>query len=262
MRVEPPPRVILITGASAGLGAELARCYAAPGTVLGLVARRADALEQVAADCRARGATVVAGIIDVTDGAALAAWITALDARQPIDLAIVNAGLFGGIGSDGELETAAETHALLRTNLDAAILTANSVAGCMRPRRRGRIAIIASLAARQPLADAPVYSASKAGIAAYGEALRERLSPEGVHVSVVLPGHFATGQTAVQQGALPRLMTAAEAARHIRRGLARGRSTIAFPASLVWLIRAGLCLPWRLRAWVDRPFRFTVVDPR
>lgn len=255
-------RTVLITGASAGLGAALAQEYAAAGTVLGLLARRAGPLEAVAATCRERGAEVVTGVLDVTDAAALVSWIGDFDQRHPLDLVIVNAGLFDGISEDGALEDVNATQILLRTNLEAAVMTASTAAGCMRARSRGRIALVASLAARQPLADAPVYSASKAGLAAYGEALRERLAPEGIAVSIVLPGHIATAQTALQQGALPLLISAGEAARRIRRGLDRGRSVVAFPAGLSWLIRSGRCLPWRWRAWAGRSLRFTVTAPQ
>ncbi len=252
---------VVITGASAGLGASLAVAYAEPGRVLGIVARRSDALERVAALCRARGAEVVSGVLDVTEGAELEAWLRIFDAGHPLDLVIANAGLFGGIGADGLLEAEAEVAALLAVNLKAAIVTANVAATLMRARRRGRIALITSLAARHPLADAPAYSASKAGLSAYGEALREWLADSGVGVSVVLPGHIDTAQTALQKGVLPDLMSPESAARVIKRGLDRGRSTIAFPVHLLWLIRLGRCVPWRVRAWFGRSLRFTVDDP-
>lgn len=251
----------MITGASAGLGAALAKAYANGGRVLGLVARRGDALEQVAAQCRADGATVVTGALDVTDAAALEAWLRALDVRHPLDLVIANAGRFTGIGRDGVLEDTREVRALVSVNLEASIVTANVAATLMRPRRRGRIALVTSLAARHPLADAPAYSATKAALTAYGEALRERLAGDGVAVSIVLPGHIETAQTALQRGDLPRMMRPADAARAIKTGLDRGKSVIAFPSSLVWLIRLGRCVPWRVRAWFSLSLRFTVDDP-
>ncbi len=240
----------------------MARSYAAPGRVLGLVARRPDPLRRIAQDCVAKGATVVTRTLDVAEGTSMAAWLAEIDGEHPIDLVFVNAGLFNGIGSDGRLETCEETHGLVATNLEGAILTANAAAELMRRRGRGHIVLVASLAARQPLADAPVYSATKAGLAAYGEALRERLAPDGIAVTVVLPGHFDTLQTAQQNGPLPFLMTADEAAAAIRRGIEQGRSLIAFPAALVWLIRLGRLLPWRLRMAAGRSFRFTVDDPK
>lgn len=255
------PRCIAITGASAGLGAALARHYAAPGRVLGLLARRPQALEAVAADCRARGAEVVTACGDVAEADGVRRWLAAVDARGGLDLAVANAGTFDGVAAGALLEDDAAAAGVIRTNLSGAIVTAGAAAALMQPRRIGQIALIASLAARHPLADAPVYSASKAGLLAYGEALRERLAEHGITVSLVLPGHVDTAQVARHRGALPGLMSAEAAAGRIARGLARRQGTIAFPARLAWLIAAGRLLPWRLRARVARGQRFSVDPP-
>ncbi len=120
------------------------------------------------------------------------------------------------------MEDSGEIVGMLRTNLEAAILTIAAALPQMRARRSGRIAIIGSLAALQPLADSPTYSASKAGLMAYGEALREWLLPDAVAVSLVYPGHIATDQDARHVGALPLIMTADAAAARVKRGLDRG----------------------------------------
>lgn len=263
MPTDPPvtPGAVVITGASSGLGEALALDFAGRGRVLALTARRAEALSSVAERCKARGASVETAVLDVNSAEAVEAWLRGLEARHTLETVIVNAGIFSGIGRDGLLEDAGEVRSLMRTNLEAAILTANAAAELMRHRGRGRIVFIASLAARQPLPDAPAYSASKAGLVAYAEALRERLAPEGVAVSIVLPGHIATAQVAEHRGPLPFLMSAAAAARIIRRRLDRGASTISFPLPLVWLIWLGRCLPWALRSLGGRSLRFTV-DPK
>ena len=263
MPTDPPSAegAVVITGASAGLGEALALEYAGPGRVLGLTGRRTEALAAVAEASSAKGANVETHVGDVRDSEEFASWLGRFDARHPIDLMVVNAGIFSGIGRDGALETAEKVAALLRINLEAAILNANAAADLMRRRGRGRIAFIASLAARYPLADAPAYSASKAGLVAYGEALRERLADEGVAVSIVLPGHIATAQVANHVGPLPVLMTPGEAARIIHRQLARGASTIAFPLRLVCLVALSRCLPWRLRALAGKSSRFSVEEP-
>src|SRR5687767_10141838 len=87
---------VLITGASSGVGAALAREFAAPGRTLGLLARRAELLEAVADDCRSRGATVLTGVLDVRDRQALGDFAARLEASRPVDLAIANAGVFTG----------------------------------------------------------------------------------------------------------------------------------------------------------------------
>src|SRR5262249_50095998 len=131
----------------------------------------------------------------------------------------------------------------------------------MRARQRGRVAIVGSLAALHPLADAPAYSASKAGVMAYGEALREWLAPDHIAVSLIYPGHIKTAQVEHHVGALPRIVSPETAARIIKRGLDRGRASIAFPKALLWLIRAGRFVPWRMRALLGAGTRFYVAKP-
>src|SRR5476651_500874 len=84
---------IVITGASSGIGEALALDYAAPGIALALSGRDAQRLDAIAAACRARGATVDAGRIDVIDRSALAEWLTKFDDAHPVDLVIANAGI-------------------------------------------------------------------------------------------------------------------------------------------------------------------------
>ena len=255
-------RTVVITGASAGLGEALALLYAAEGRTLGLLGRNCDRLELVAARCRERGAEARVGSLDVTGPEALGRWIGSFDAAHPIDLLIVNAGAFTGNGPAGAAETVDEIAWLLRTNLEGATNTIAAALPGMRARRSGRIAIVGSLAALQPLADAPAYSASKAGLMSYGEALREWLLPDNVAVTLIYPGHIKTAQVAHHVGALPLMVSAETAARRIKRGLDAGRSFIAFPRRLLWLIRAGRLLPWPLRAWFGRTMRFHVAKYR
>jgi NAD(P)-dependent dehydrogenase (short-subunit alcohol dehydrogenase family) len=205
-----------------------------------------------------RGAEVLQKPCDVTDGAALTGFVAAVEAGGAIDLVIANAGDFWGNGPNGALEPLERALSQVKVNLEGAILTVNAVLGRMRERKQGHIAFIASLAALHPLADAPAYSGSKAGVAAYGVALREMLAPEGITVSVVYPGHIDTDQTEAHVGALPLLMLPDEAAQTIAAGLARRRSFIAFPRGLVWFIRLGSLIPWQLRARLERPLRFHV----
>lgn len=251
-------RSIVITGASAGLGEALALLYAGPDRTLGLLGRNPDRLEMVAQRCRNKGARVVTGILDVTDLNALEQWMGRFDKEHPIDLLMVNAGVFSGHGPDRTVEGVDEVAAMLRTNLEGAILTITAALPMMRARRSGRIAIVISLAALQPLADAPAYSASKAGLMAYGEALREWLIDDNIAVSLIYPGHIRTAQVAHHVGELPLIVSAEAAALTIKRGLDRGRSFIAFPRRLLWLIRSGRLVPWPLRARLGKGFRFHV----
>ena len=111
----------------------------------------------------------------------------------------------------------------------------------MRPRGRGQIAIMASLAAFRGFPGAPAYCASKAAVRVWGEALRGHLHADGIGVSVICPGYVKTPMTAVNDFPMPMLMSAERAARIIRRGLTRNKARIAFPwpmAAMVWLLAA------------------------
>ncbi len=254
------PPCVVITGASRGLGRALALAYARPGALLGLVARDDAALVAVADACRRQGAEATALAADITVPGAIAPWLAALDRRRPIDLLIANAGQFDGRRADADLEDLETAIAQLRINLEGAVRTIDAVLALMRARGRGHIAAISSLAAVFPLADAPAYSASKAGLAAYCEALRTLFAPLGIQVSVISPGHIATRQAQVHDGALPLLMSPENAARLIVAGLARRRPRIWLPARLALLARLGGLLPLPLRKLAVQHLRFSVRD--
>lgn len=252
------PACVLITGASRGLGAALALEYAAGGRILALTARDGPLLELVAQACRARGAEVYTHCADLTLDGSLAALVERIEALAPINLLIANAGVFDGRRDGAAHEPLHEALAVVRTNLEGTMRSVDAVLPGMTARRSGRIALISSLAARHPLADAPAYSASKAGLAAYGRALDEAVAPLGLAVSVVIPGHIDTDQARVQSGRLPLLMSPDVAARRIKAGLDRGKPCIVLPRRLALLISLGAMLPRRLRHGIGRSFRFHV----
>ncbi|MSO80436.1 MAG: SDR family NAD(P)-dependent oxidoreductase [Alphaproteobacteria bacterium] len=248
------PCSILLTGASAGIGAALARAYAAPGRSLALGGRDALRLTAVAAECRARGATVTTAAIDVRDAAAMAGWIAGADAAAPLDLVIANAGVSAGTGSG---EAASQARDIFAINLNGAANTVLPALNLMRARPRqaddrprGQVALMASLAAFRGFAGAPAYCASKAALRAWGEALRALHRADAIEVSVVCPGFVRTAMSAVNDFPMPLLMEPDRAAAIVLRGLAENRGRIAFPWPLYWgvLLLAGL--PDRLAGWI------------
>ncbi len=233
------PRTLLITGASNGLGAALARRYAAPGITLGLLGRNRECMAQVAQDCHAQGATVISGLFDITDTATLHAWITDFDDHTPVDLVIANAGITSQIGSHGENETLDSIHQLLAINLHAAINTIHPLLERMRQRGQGQIALVSSLAAYRGMPVTPAYSASKAAIKSYGEALRGWLRAEGIRVNVICPGFIQSAMSDRFPGKRPFMLSSTQAADIVVRGLEKNQAIIAFPFPLnlgMWLL--------------------------
>jgi short-subunit dehydrogenase len=233
------PTSILITGASSGLGAALAEAYAAPGVHLALGGRDASRLEATATRCRAAGAEVAVAALDVCERAAIADWVATSDARRPLDLVIANAGVSGGTGRGRE--AAEQVRRILAINVDGVLNTVLLAVPLMVERRRGQIALMASLAGYRGLPGAQAYCASKAAVKVFGEGLRGELAGRGVGVSVICPGYVDTPMTQRNRFPMPFLMDAPAAARLIRRKLARNKARIAFPwpmASLVWLLQA------------------------
>jgi len=247
--------VILITGASSGIGAALACFYAGTGASLRLTGRDRERLEAVAQDCRTRGAEVLTRLIDVREREAVGAWIRETDAATPLDLVIVNAAVNGGHPSGG-LETEATAFETVDINLTGALNVMLPCVTLMSRRGRGQIALISSLAAYAPLPDAPAYSGAKAALLAHGLALRQKLKPLGVRLSVVTPGYVKTPMGGVIKGWRPLEMTADEAAARIARGLERNQDVIAFPAILAALARGALLVPEWLRSAGLSGFRF------
>jgi len=249
----------VITGGSSGIGAALAKFYAGPGVTLGVVGRDAARLDAVGLALRAAGAQVRQGLFDLRDRPALATFLADFDFRHPIDLLIVNAGVLDGRRADGALEDADAARRVIDINLLAAIDTVHAVLPHMAGRGRGHIVLVSSLAGLSPVADAPAYSASKAGLLAYGKALRAALVETGVRVSVVCPGYVASAMTDSHIGKQPSKISAASAARLIAAGIARNRQVIGFPRMLYILAMITPFVPEAINRLATRSIRFHVV---
>jgi len=236
------PLVVLITGASSGIGEALALEYAGRGVFLALSGRNAGRLDSVGERCEAKGAEVETRVLDVTDANAMENWIAGLAAERPLDLVIANAGISAGSGGGRESENQARH--VFTVNLGGVLNTIYPAIEAMlgqtdtKDGQRGQIAVMSSLAGFRGIPGAPAYCASKAAVKIHGEALRGELHHLGIGVSVICPGYVRSRMTEKNKFPMPLLMDGKRAARIIRRGLARNRARIAFPwrmYALAWL---------------------------
>jgi len=180
-------QVALITGASAGLGAEFARQLARRGTRLVLVARREDRLRALADEVG--NARVIA--MDLSAHDAAERLVADLDAAgDEVELLINNAG-FGQIGRFASLD-AKRQREMIDLNIGTLTDLCRLIAPRMIERKSGGILNIASTAAFQPGPNMAVYFATKAYVLSFSEALHEELKPQGVHVSALCPGPTRT----------------------------------------------------------------------
>lgn len=228
--VRKKPRKILITGASSGIGEALALYYAAQqDVILALSGRNAERLEQVAENCRKKGAVVFTQVVDVTDRGAMAQWIYDIDDRYPLDLVIANAGISGGTGGYNDGESADQVRQIFDVNVTGVFNTIDPIISRMVARKSGQVGIMSSLASFGSWPGAPAYSASKAAVRIYGEALHGAMKHTGVKINVICPGFVKTPMTDVNDYMMPFMINVGCAARIIAKGLLKNRVRIAFP---------------------------------
>jgi short-subunit dehydrogenase len=218
----------LVTGASSGIGRELARQLAAQGTRLVVVARRVDRLDQLALELEPMVAVDVLGA-DLTNRGDLdqVAARLASDA-EPIDLLINNAGTGGDVHFvDDRLDHALDEVAL---NVTALVTLSHAAARRMAVAGRGAIVNVSSIAGNQPRAGNAVYGATKAFVTAFSQSLASELEDTGVTCTAVLPGltHTEFHDVLGIADQSPRLMwmTAAEVAEATLHAAANGRRVV------------------------------------
>ena len=202
-------RRVFITGASAGIGAALARHYAGTDTSIGLFARRRDLLEKLAASLPGESAVYPS---DIADTAAIAAAAQDFIARFGVpDLVIANAGISVGTHGD-ELQDIEKLQRVLSVNVSGLAATLAAFAPAMRAAGKGTLCGIASVAGFRGIPGAGAYSSSKAAAIAWLEALRNELAGSGVSVVTICPGYIDTPMTQVNKYPMPFLISADEAA--------------------------------------------------
>lgn len=227
---------------------------------LGLTGRDPARLEEAAQACRDLGAAVTAAVVDVADGEAMADWLAAFEAAGPVDLVIANAGTSGSCPDDASTDGLVSASRQVRTNLLGAVHTIEPLTAAMIARGRGQIAVVASTAAYRGIPYMPAYAASKAGVRAYGEALRALLAPHGIAVTVVVPSFFDSRMSDRYRGAKPMLISGEAAVARVRRGLDRRQARVVFPRRIALMMQVLDLLPGPVGDALLRSNRFRI-DP-
>jgi short-subunit dehydrogenase len=242
--------VVVITGASSGLGWSLAKLFAADGWSVALLGRRKDLLEQLQSEIAKKNGNALALACDVTNRAAVRAAIAECESRfGPIDCLVANAGVGGRTGPDSFDASVAEN--IIRTNLLGPVYCFEAVLPGMIARKSGQLVGISSLASYRGLPETGVYCATKSGLNSLLESLRISLRRHNVSVSIVCPGFVRTPMTAQNKNPMPFLLEQDEAAALIYRAILKKKKLYAFPWQLALIVRIGRLLP---SAIYDRAF--------
>jgi short-subunit dehydrogenase len=243
-------KVALVTGASSGIGWELARQLATAGCRVGLVARREAPLRELEAHISSAGGTAAASIADVGQRDQVEAAFERIRSKLgPIDLVIANAGV--GKATFLAPVNIADIEEMIRINLMGVIYTLSAALPEMLARQSGHLVAISSLAGLRGLPGESAYCASKAAVITYMDGLRIHLRGTGVRATTICPGFVRTPMTTNTDPVhMPQLMDADVAAKRILRAIRAGTKVYGFPWRLTMLVKLSRWLPDRLMNWV------------
>jgi len=255
-----PGSLAVVTGASSGMGAELARALAARGHRVALVARREARLQELATELReAHDVEVEVLPCDLADAASRETTIAAISGCGVVEILVNSAG-FGTSGAFSQSDCGRNTE-MVRTNVEAVIDLCGAFVPGMVSRRRGAILVLSSLAGMSPMPGTAAYAATKAATLSFAEALHEELRQHGVTVTAMCPGPVRTEFLEIAEmqdgvGRWPAALTptAADCARAGLEALQNGRRRVVPNAGVRALALGARHIPHALslRAW--RPF--------
>jgi short-subunit dehydrogenase len=234
---------VFITGASSGIGAALARAYAARGAKLGLVARRSAALQNLADALPCECLVLTADVRDNNSMQQAAAKFT--ERFGAADIVIANAGVSHGTATERS-EDLATFEEVLDINVLGIVRTFQPFIAAMRLANRGALVGIASVAGFRGLPGSSAYSASKAAAISYLESVRVELHGSGICVTTLCPGYIATPMTARNPYPMPFMMSAEQAAKKMILAIDAQRNFVVLPWQMAIIGRMMRLLPNRL----------------
>jgi short-subunit dehydrogenase len=231
--------VAWITGASTGMGRELAIHLAQAGFVVAATARGADKLHLLEAESATLRGRIRAFPCDMTDRTAVQAVVDAI-AKQlgPITLAVFNAG------NDLNLDNIIKTY---QVNVFGTVNGLVPVAKVMHAQGRGQIAIVGSVSSYFGLPTAAAYGASKAALNNMAEALRFDFEKMNIRIQMLNPGFVDTPLTERNTFPMPALMSVQDAGNAMYEGILHGGFEVTFPRRFTWVMKFGRLLPHVLR---------------
>jgi short-subunit dehydrogenase len=239
-------KVVVITGASSGIGWALAKELAARQCKVGLVARRGDRLEALASEIRQAGGTAEAAAADVAEREPTLDAIRKIrDTLGPVDILVANAG----VGAPTHLDpmNVPQIEQMFRVNVFGVVYSIEAVLPEMLRRGSGHLAAVSSLAAYKGMPGESAYCASKAAVNSYMDGLRVQLRSRNIAVTTICPGFVKTPMTDVHEFDMPWVMSAEEAALHIVAALRRRSKVYNFPWQTTLLMKFAAWAPdWAL----------------
>ncbi len=235
-------KVALVTGASSGIGWELAKQLAGEGAAVGVVARRVEPLNELVSQITAAKGRALAVPADVGQREQIEAAFARVRAELgPIDLVVANAG----VGRPTLLDPVnmGDVEDTFRINLMGVIYTLSAALPEMLARKSGHLVAVSSLASYRGLPAESAYCASKAAVNIYMDGLRMHLRGTGVRTTTICPGFIKTPMTATNKFHMPQLMETDYAARKMIRAIRTGKKVYNFPRGLHLLIKLSRWLP-------------------
>ena len=234
--------IIWITGASSGLGSEVARQYAEAGHTVCATARSIDQLEKLAGECRNAAGEIKTLRLDVTDPSSVATCFKDICNNVGVpDLTILNAGAH--TRNSARAFDRQVFKQLMDVNYLGTINCLQEIVPACLARQKGHIAVVSSVAGYRGLPDASAYGASKAAVINMCEALQPELRMGGVKLTVINPGFVRTPMTDKNEFPMPFLMEVEDAAERVLRGLEKDNFEITFPRRFTWLLKLLRILP-------------------